>query len=115
MELELKHLIPIFKLLVNGKIKAEEIEVVVDVPADYVFASDCRLLPIRTGKICKRKSPLTNVPSADAIKENGWAVGEVSNKLLEKIEELTLYMIELESENEELKKKLEEIEQKLNK
>ena len=46
MELELKHLIPIFKLLVNGKIKAEEVEVVVDAPADYVFASDYRLLPL---------------------------------------------------------------------
>jgi Phage T4 tail fibre len=102
---------PDFKLTVNGKIKAEEVQVVVDVPADYVFEKDYNLMPLsEVDKFVKENKHLPNIPNAEAIKANGWPVGEMNNKLLEKIEELTLYMIELKKENEELKKRVGKLE-----
>lgn len=37
---------------------------------------------------------LTDIPTADAMKENGVAIGELNTKLLQKVEELTLYLID---------------------
>ena len=47
-----------------------------------------------------------------ALVANGQQVGEMNNKLLEKVEELTLYMIQLKKENEELRKRIEKIDSK---
>ena len=59
----------------------------------------------------------TNVPSAEEVAKNGINVAEMDAKLLEKIEELTLYSIEqnkqikkLQEENSEFKKQAEKIE-----
>jgi hypothetical protein len=83
------------RLTVNGKIKAEEVQVVVDVPADYVFDSDYKLMPLaEVAKFIQKNRHLPSVPSAAEIKEVGWNVGEMNNKMLEKIEELTLYIIQ---------------------
>lgn len=101
------------RLTVNGKIKAEEVQVVVDVPADYVFDTSYPLAPLQEVETyIKANNHLPGMPDAATIKANGWAVGEMSNKLLEKVEELTLYLIELRKENEELKRRLEKIETK---
>ena len=99
------------RLNVNGKIKCEEVQVVVDVPADYVFESEYKLPPLSEldGYIQQNKH-LPGVPNAQTLKTNGWNVGEMNNKLLEKIEELTLYMIELKKENEKLKQRMNNIE-----
>jgi hypothetical protein len=102
---------PDFKLTVNGKIKCEELQVVVDVPADYVFEKDYNLMPLsEVDKFVKENKHLPDVPNAETIKANGWPVGEMNNKLLEKIEELTLYMIELKKENEELRARVGKLE-----
>ena len=60
----------------------------------------------------KENKHLPNVPSAEEMSKNGLDVMQTSAKLMEKIEELTLYMIEmnkeikaLQKENEQLKKK----------
>jgi hypothetical protein len=96
---------PAYILNVNGKIKAEELKVVVDVPADYVFAPSYSLMPLsEVSKFVKANSHLPNVPSAEEIKREGWQVGEMNNKLLEKVEELTLYLIEMQNQISELKK-----------
>ncbi|WP_416864900.1 MAG: hypothetical protein ACMVP2_20575 [Imperialibacter sp.] len=105
---------PAFKLLVNGKIKAEEIQVVVDVPADYVFEDNYYLKPLaEVEAYIKEKHHLPGIPSADEIKEQGWQVGEMNNKLLEKVEELTLYMIELKKENEEMRQEIDQLKKKI--
>jgi hypothetical protein len=52
---------------------------------------------------------LPNIPSAKDIEKNGLDVGEMQRKMMEKIEELTLYLIELKKENEEIKKELHHI------
>ena len=54
---------------------------------------------------------LPNIPSAEELQKQGWNVGHMSNKLLEKVEELTLYSIQLKKENEGLKTRLEKLEQ----
>jgi hypothetical protein len=102
---------PDFKLTVNGKIKAEEMQVVVDVPADYVFEENYELKPLEeVEKFVKENKHLPGVPDAQTLISKGWQVGEMNNKLLEKVEELTLYMIELKKENEKLKERLEKLE-----
>lgn len=84
-----------FKLTVNGNIKAKEIQVVANIPADYVFEEDYFLKPLEEVEAyVKEYKHLPGIPSANEIKEQGWQVGEMSNKLLEKVEELTLHIIE---------------------
>jgi len=84
-----------YRLTVNGRIKAEEVQVVVDVPADYVFEKDYQLLPLSAlEKFIDENKHLPGVPDAKNIIRNGWKVGEMNNKMLEKIEELTLYIIQ---------------------
>ena len=52
------------------------------------------------------------MPNAQDLVANGWQVGEMNNKLLEKVEELTLYLIEMKKENELLRARLEKLERK---
>jgi hypothetical protein len=83
------------KLTVKGKIHAEEVIVDLAVPADYVFAKDYSLMPLhKVEQYVKTNSHLPDVPSATEIKDKGLSVGDMQNKLLQKIEELTLYAIE---------------------
>jgi len=105
---------PQAKLSVNGKVLAEEIEVIVDVPADYVFEDTYDLKSLEeVEEYISENGHLPKVPSAEVIKEQGWKVGEMSNKLLEKIEELTLYLIEINKELVELKKENLELKGKI--
>jgi hypothetical protein len=102
------------KLTVNGKIIAEEIQVIVDVPADYVFDNDYKLMPLaEVAKYIQQNKHLPNIQSAEVIKETGWNVGEMNNKMLEKIEELTLYLIELKKQGDELRIENQEIREEL--
>ena len=48
---------------------------------------------------------LPNIPSAKEIEKDGQHLGEIQRKMLEKIEELSLYVIELKKEIDILKKK----------
>lgn len=92
------------KLTVKGKIHAEEVIVDLAVPADYVFAKDYPLMPLhKVEQYIKNNSHLPDVPSATEIKDKGLSMGEMQNKLLQKIEELTLYVIELKKENADLR------------
>lgn len=101
---------PGYRLIVNGKVMAEEMKVVVDVPADYVFDNEYKIRSLHeVEEYIQQHHHLPGVPSADDIKENGWHVGQMANKLLEKVEELTLYMIEIKKENELLKRELLEL------
>lgn len=96
---------PAEKLSVNGKIRAQEIKVETDNWPDYVFEND--YTPTSLADIesyIKVNKHLPEIPSAKEISENGLNVGEMNAKLLKKIEELTLHMIELKKENETLKK-----------
>lgn len=96
------------KLTVKGKIHAEEVIVDLNVPvADYVFGKEYKLMPLhKVEEYVNANSHLPEVPSAAEIKEKGMSMGEMQNKLLQKVEELTLYVIQQQKEIESLKKQL---------
>ncbi len=102
---------PDSKLTVKGNIHAEEVKVDLSVPGpDYVFKEDYDLKPLEeVQNYIKENGHLPNIPSAQEMEANGIQLGEMDMKLLEKIEELTLYIIKLEKEN----KKILEIEKRL--
>ncbi|MBQ4804321.1 hypothetical protein J8L88_15765 [Aquimarina sp. MMG015] len=111
-----------YKLGVKGKIAAEEVKVALHANwPDYVFEDNYNLPTLQqVENHITEKGHLENIPSAAEVAENGIQLGEMNTKLLQKIEELTLYMIEqnkktdlLQQEVEALKKKNEELEKKI--
>lgn len=92
------------RLAVGGTIRAEE--VVVQLRSnwpDYVF-SESYALPLLSDveKFVKENHHLPGIPSASEVKQNGNNLGEMDALLLRKIEELTLYLIQLRKDNDEL-------------
>lgn len=105
------------RLTVKGKIHSEEVKVDLLVPADYVFEKYYTgtsalkadyVMPTlaEVESFTKANNHLPNIPSAQEIKENGLQLGEMTNLLLQKIEELTLYSIEQQKRIEALESKL---------
>jgi len=95
------------KLTVNGKVHAAEIKVNNSIWPDYVFRPSYKLMPLsKVESFIKTNGHLPEVPSAKEVEEKGIEVGANQALLLKKIEELTLYMIELKKENEGLKKEM---------
>ncbi len=105
-----------YKLAVGGKIIAEELKVQLQAQwPDYVFSKDYKLPSLaEVEKQIKEKGHLANVPSAKEVEANGFEVGEMARIQQEKIEELTLYIIELNKKLEAQDKKLLELEAKIN-
>jgi hypothetical protein len=92
---------PTEKLSVNGKIRAREIKVETINWPDYVFAKDYELPSLEeTEQYIKEKGHLPGIPSAEEVKVSGVDLGEMNTKLLQKIEELTLHLIEQQKRNE---------------
>ncbi len=102
-----------YRLSVNGKIACEEILIDdFNYWPDYVFEKNYGLPSIEEmEKSINENKHLPGIPSAKEIKDNGgYEVGDIQKKLLEKVEELSLYIIDLnkrvktlEEENRELK------------
>lgn len=87
----------------NGKIFAKEVEVKTNVWADYVFKKNYTLQSLEeVEKHIKEKGHLPNIPAESEMLEKGINVAEINVKLLEKIEELTLYLIEQNKQIKEL-------------
>ena len=103
-----------YRLSVDGKIIAEEIVVEMsETWPDYVFNSSYKMRSLEDLEIfIKENKHLPNVPSADEVKEDGIGIGEMNKILLEKIEENTLYLIELQKQNDLLLKRIEELEKR---
>lgn len=82
------------KLSVNGKIRAKEIKVETANWPDYVFEPDYKSPSLKElEQFINANKHLPEIPSAKEVEENGVNLGEMNAKLLKKIEELTLYMI----------------------
>jgi hypothetical protein len=98
-------------LTVNGKIAAEEFEIVTDVNTpDYVFDKTYKLRSLKELETyVNTYSHLPEVPSAADMKQNGYKVVQMDNLLLKKIEELSLYTIELNKQVESLKAELSKV------
>ena len=111
------------KLIVDGDVESKKVKVSTTpgtVP-DYVFAEDYQKKSLtEVENYIKANSHLPNIPSAKTVEAEGQNLGTMQLKLLEKIEELTLYIIAqekkdqvLEAQNKALLKRIESLEQKL--
>lgn len=113
------------KLDVNGTIHSQEVKVDMNGWSDFVFKKDYNLPTLAEVEIyINEKGHLENIPSEKDVLKNGINLGEMNAKLLQKIEELTMYSIQqakeiktLKEENKsfkELSERLSKIERKLN-
>jgi hypothetical protein len=85
---------PDTKLAVNGTVHAKEVVVDLIGWPDYVFNEKYQLISLQeVEKSINENKHLPNIPSAEEIEKNGLQLGEMNRKLIEKIEELTLYII----------------------
>lgn len=105
-------LVPGYQLYVQTGILTEKIAIAVkgsNIWPDYVFEHDYNLKPLSEleNYIIKNKH-LPNVPSAEEVACNGIDVGNANVKLLEKIEELYLYTLQLHKKNEKLEQDIKE-------
>lgn len=95
---------PTYKLSVNGNIRSKEV-VVETGWADYVFDKKYKLSPLNeVERFILQNKHLPNIPSANEIEKTGLLLGDTQKKMMEKIEELTLYMIEANKRIEKLEK-----------
>lgn len=103
-----------YKLAVEGIIGAREVNVTSNSWADFVFNEDYVLTPLsKLEYYIKENKHLPDIPSEAYIKANGIDLGEMDAKLLQKIEELTLYMIGMKKEHKVLKERISLLEKKL--
>ena len=105
---------PDAKLAVNGTVHAKEVRVDLSVPGpDYVFDADYPLQSLEDIEtFIKQNKHLPEVPSAKQLKNEGIMVGEMNMLLLKKIEEMTLYMIELKAEVQAQQAEIENLKSK---
>lgn len=99
-----------FILSVDGKAIMEEVQVELSQNwPDYVFEEEYNLMPLSEIEyFIDQNGHLPNIPSASKVESEGIALGEMQRLMVEKIEELTLHMIELEKENVRLRNLIQE-------
>lgn len=86
-----------FAVTANGEVFARKYTTTLTSIPDYVFKSDYILMPLNDLRTyIKTNSHLPNIPSAQEYAETGVDLGELNRLLLEKVEELTLYILQLE-------------------
>ena len=106
-----------YKLFVEGGILTEKVKVSLRSSAnwaDYVFANDYKLMPLKEVEtFVKANKHLPGIDSAEVLAQNGIDVAEMQSKQMEKIEELTLYIIDqdkkIEAQGQALEKNNKEI------
>lgn len=92
-----------YRLSVKGAVRAERVKVYTTW-ADFVFEDDYKLATLEeVENHIKDYGHLKDIPSAKEVEANGIELGEMNKKLLQKVEELTLYIIEMNKEIQELK------------
>jgi hypothetical protein len=118
---------PTQKLSVNGTIRCKEVLVEATPWPDYVFAKGYKLRTLsELEAFIKANNHLPEMPTAADAEQNGVKLSELNTKLLQKVEELTLYLIEqnkkseaqgklIEAQNEKIKALTEKIEKLLQK
>jgi hypothetical protein len=100
---------PDYKLDVLGTIRATEVKVATGW-SDFVFDKDYSLRSLDEVKsYIEENKHLPDVPSAKEIQDGGLSVAEMMTKQMQKIEELTLYVIEQKKQIDEMKEELAEI------
>jgi hypothetical protein len=96
-----------YRLYVDKGILTEKVKVAVKTSADWadhVFNKNYPLMPLQqVDAFIQANGHLPGIPSAEEMVKKGNDLGQTDAKLLAKIEELTLYMIEIKKENDQLK------------
>ena len=93
-----------FSCTAAGVLKVKSLRVTTTDWPDYVFGGGHRLMPLQEVEdYINVHGHLPEVPSAEEAEANGVDLGEMNKLLLQKVEELTLYVIELQKQLEELK------------
>jgi hypothetical protein len=101
-----------FRVEANGMVRARKIKVDSETWADYVFDENYKLLPLNELELfLKQNKHLPSIPSEQQIKEEGIDITEMNVKMMEKIEELTLYLIQQNKEIEKLKAEIQRMQQ----
>jgi len=102
------------KLDVNGTIHSQEVKVDMLGWSDFVFKKEYSLPTLKeVEKHIAEKGHLENIPNEDEVLKNGINLGKMNAKLLQKIEELTLYTIEQQKNTEKLTKVIETLAKRL--
>ena len=97
-----------FQMVVEGKLGAREVEIKLGSWADYVFSADYRVMPLtELEEYIVAHQHLPNVPSEQEVVKEGMSVGQMTKIQQEKIEELTLYIIQLSKRIAELEEKVQ--------
>ena len=108
-------IMPSFMLDVKGTIRAKEIKVDLN-GADFVFEKDYKLMPLNElEQFINEQKHLPEFAPAKEMKENGTDLGNLNSKLLQKMEEMTLYIIEQNKKNEQQSIKIQVFEEKIEK
>ncbi len=104
-----------YQLAVNGKVISEEVKVQLQTNwPDYVFSERYNLPTLKEIEAyIEENGHLQNIPSAKVVEREGLQLGDMNAKLLEKIEELTLYIIQQQKELEDQKEKNKSLENRL--
>jgi len=86
------------KVKINGSLLVKEVEVKIGW-SDFVFEQDYRLMPLNeVEQFIARNGHLPDIPSGKEVEENGLQLASMQTKMMQKIEELTLYVIELKKD-----------------
>jgi hypothetical protein len=94
----------LMKIGQDGILYVQGLKVTIDSFPDYVFNSSYKLMPLMELKeYIKRESHLPGIPRAAYVHENGLDVGAAQKLMMQKIEELTLYIISLQEQVEVLR------------
>ncbi|MDW7694039.1 hypothetical protein R9C00_04740 [Flammeovirgaceae bacterium SG7u.111] len=103
-------------LTVAGEAHARKVKVTINAGADFVFAEDYDLPNLnKVAEFVKNNKHLPEIPSEKEMRDNGLDLGEMDIKLLQKVEELTLYLIQQQKDMEALKKENQSLKQRLEK
>lgn len=102
---------PGYKLDVDGTVRATTFSAVSPPWSDFVFEKDYKLISLEAvEEFVNKNKHLPDVPAAREVEEKGIDLAKMDAILLQKIEELTLYLIELKKENDNLKLRINELE-----
>lgn len=105
------HANPFTRLTVDGKVVCKELFVTTSNWADSVLAPEYTLMPMESLRaFIDSTGHLPNVPTAGDVQVNGSNLAQNDVMLLAKVEELTLYMLQLQEQNMQLQKRIEELE-----
>lgn len=100
-----------YRIFTDGGILCTEVKILHTTNwPDYVFAPDYRKMPLQELKIfIQQHNHLPNMPAAEVVHAEGFEIAGMQKKLLEKVEELTLYILEQQQEIDGLRKQLNQL------